>query len=94
MASTETVWKREDAPWENAPLPRPVYGCSNSYCAEEVSYPADMLIWWDGNEKLAFKPGWYCTSCLDQDMGYEYCERKNELGVPLSEEIERRQRDG
>ena len=33
---------------KQAAAPSPVYGCADQCCAEEVSYPADMLFWWSG----------------------------------------------
>ena len=33
---------------EEAPLPGAVYACSNGVCALEVSYPAELLCWFDG----------------------------------------------
>ena len=59
---------------EEAPLPGAVYACSNGVCALEVSYPAELLCWFDGLPAAEDdvregpwppdevpKPGWYCT---------------------------------
>ena len=38
-------------------IPKPLYPCAHPECAQEVSYPAEMLRWSNG------KLGWYCESC-------------------------------
>ena len=37
--------------------PEPVYPCTTHECAVEVSYPADMLSW--------FNDGFYCYECIE-----------------------------
>lgn len=53
--------------------PEAVYGCANVDCATEVSYPPNMLRWWDGyvvddDEGLVrcAMPGWWCENCREQ----------------------------
>ena len=39
-------------------IPEAVYSCACHECAVEVSYPADMLRWYDG--------AFYCYECIDE----------------------------
>ena len=57
------------------PIPEALYSCGTRACAEETSYPADMLFWSDT------KRGWYCEHCFEEDG--------EEKGISLAEEIER-----
>ena len=67
----------------DAELPQPVYGCAHEGCAEEVSYPPDMLRWYEGGEVEA---GFYCESCIDNMLvGWDRRYRPS-----LQAEIERR----
>ena len=56
-------------------IPEALYSCGTRVCAEETSYPADMLFWSDT------KRGWYCENCFEEDG--------EEKGISLAEEIER-----
>ena len=44
-----------------ADAPQAVYGCAFRGCAEQVSYPPDMLIWHGGEDNSGF----YCEYCWD-----------------------------
>jgi len=59
----------------NLPIPESLYSCADKCCAEETSYPADMLYWHETRH------GWYCANCFDEDG--------EEKGISLAEEIER-----
>ena len=61
---------------QKATLPEAVYGCANPDCAAEVSYPPDMLFWWDGPPA-----GFYCN---------EEVQDPDDLGPSLATEIQRR----
>ena len=39
-------------PAQISKLPRAMYGCAGASCAEEVSYPADLLAYYDGRPIL------------------------------------------
>ena len=70
----------ERVPVEKAQMPRvTLFSCADSGCAVEVSYPGDMLRWFDGvpmppeDGEIAWTPdqvpapGWYCTeSCWSE----------------------------
>ena len=43
-------------------IPKPLYGCR--VCAEDVSYPADMLFLVKENI-MSEGPGFYCEFCID-----------------------------
>ena len=50
-------------------LPNPVFGCAVKECAAEVTYPADMLFWWEGSKLLP--AGFYCKEsegCVPSDL--------------------------
>ena len=59
---------------QNLPIPEALYSCGTGSCAEETSYPSDMLFW---SEK---KRGWYCGNCFEEDG--------EDRGISLAEEIE------
>ena len=44
-----------------ADIPTALYGCGFEYCAEDVSYPPDMLFWHHGGNGVG--AGFYCASC-------------------------------
>ena len=65
---------------EPGPAPDTFYACAAHGCAQECTYPADMLRWWDGETVNTFDaddqpssgklnrhgtPGWYCDSCIE-----------------------------
>lgn len=63
------------------PLPEPSYPCLNQFCADEVSYPPDMLFWVDDGETR----GWMCDNCWDQhDWNDDEVPQK---GISLEKEI-------
>ena len=71
-------------PWEAAPFPEAVYGCADSGCAEEMSYPPEMIYWVDAYiEGSTGDSGWYCENCLDNN-GYPT------RGPSLLDELKRR----
>ena len=41
-----------------AAVPAPSYPCAREGCADEHTYPADMLAWW--------RDGFYCDDCIDE----------------------------
>ena len=45
-------------------LPRTNFSCTDRRCAEEVSYPADMMYWWPGRD--GYPAGWYCEYCMEE----------------------------
>ena len=60
-------------------IPNPLYSCANEACAIEVSYPANMLVWFPGtrrdgkerDEDIEPPPvdaGFYCRECLDANI--------------------------
>ena len=49
---------------QDAPLPAALYGCANEACADETSYPPDMLFWFPGHEDIDYDPGFFCEDCL------------------------------
>ena len=51
--------REEAAPELVAAIPEPVYPCTTHECAIEVSYPANMLGWFDD--------GFYCEECIEGD---------------------------
>ena len=61
------------------PLPQPFFGCEYQSCAEEVSYPAHELTFWQGDEE--YDPGWYCMDCLEATNA----DINADTGPPLSE---------
>ena len=95
----------ESVPVEKAPMPSvALYSCADSGCAVEVSYPADMLRWFDGvplppeDGEIAWTPdeipapGWYCTeSCwANETVLRELMLAGLECGPTLEAEILRR----
>ena len=84
---------------QQAKLPEAVYGCANSFCAEQTSYPPDMLYWWAGSEH-GYPPGFYCREsegCQDQLLFAYYGDRTDAtsdpdgmVGPTLKEELARR----
>ncbi|MCY4027721.1 MAG: hypothetical protein OXH75_15590 [Acidobacteria bacterium] len=67
-------------PMATVPVPQAMFGCQVPDCAADVTYPAEMLTWWDGYTVEAFDdddqpikgcrderldPGWYCESCIE-----------------------------
>ena len=80
----------------NKPLPTPLYSCQNASCAEEVSYAAAQLIWWNGRYRDADgkfcndgAAGWWCEICLDENPGRGSISRQD-LGPSLEEELRSR----
>ena len=41
-------------------VPEALYSCKNPNCAVEVSYPAEMLAWWNGS--------FYCEHCIEDGV--------------------------
>jgi hypothetical protein len=41
------------------PIPEALFSCSNQYCAEETTYPAEMLYWYEQECR------WVCDNCWD-----------------------------
>lgn len=83
-------------PPADAPVPDAVYGCQSTDCAAEVSYPPDMLRWWEGrytHEELGVLclesalPGWWCENC--KRASYSDAELEGHLGPTLAEWMER-----
>jgi hypothetical protein len=67
------------------PIPRAIYPCLHEHCAEQVSYPPDMLFWADDGETR----GWLCDNCWD-----EHDWNEGEIppkGISLEKEIIRQQ---
>lgn len=59
--------------------PAAVYGCGFSHCAEEMTYPPEMLFWFPGATNgtihelsnianVIIAPGFYCEGCIDQTI--------------------------
>ena len=59
--------------------PSAIYGCKFIGCAEQVSYPPEMLSWFPGltdgaiheNSQIAkvvVEPGFYCEFCIEQTI--------------------------
>jgi hypothetical protein len=68
-------------PCSALPIPRASYPCLNRFCAEEVSYPPDMLFWVDDGETR----GWLCENCWDEhDWNEDEIPPK---GISLEKEI-------
>jgi hypothetical protein len=42
------------------PIPEALFSCSNQDCAEETTYPADMLNWYEEECR------WVCDNCWDE----------------------------
>ena len=53
---------------QDAPLPAAIYGCANEACADENSYPPDMLFWFPGHEDIGYEPGFYCEECVSDEL--------------------------
>ena len=57
--------RRRPADW----LSDPLYGCADEGCAQEVSYPSEMLQFWSGiggmEAEAPIEAGFYCEGCLD-----------------------------
>ena len=51
-------------------MPTEFYVCAYQTCAEETSWPASCLWWWDGDEKWG--PGFYCPECIRQEIEFEW----------------------
>ena len=69
-------------PPTTADIPTAVYGCGFECCAEDVSYPADMLFWHDGGEGAP--AGFYCSECWHNHADLYDVERS---GPSLAEVI-------
>ena len=54
---------------QDAPLPNALYACANEQCADENSYPPDMLIWFPGHEDVDSDPGFFCEDCFGTEIG-------------------------
>ena len=78
-------------PPADTPAPDAYFDCVG--CQGEVTYPADMLRWWDGfidledadlpsPHKVA-EPGWWCEHCHRGDCHRE--ELEGHLGPTLAE---------
>lgn len=48
-------------PVSGTALPAINFACAVDGCREAVVYDADMLYWWNGNDR--YKPGFYCEYC-------------------------------
>ena len=80
------IHKRADDPniyacdYDAKPLPIPdaMYSCGVRFCAEEMSYTADMLFW---SQRFG---RWFCADCW-RDWHADGVEK----GISLAEEIER-----
>ena len=44
-------------------LPKPLYSCQE--CAEDYSWPAEDLAWYDLDDHPDYESGWYCPNCSD-----------------------------
>lgn len=42
------------------PVPEPVYPCSNKWCAEEMTFPASDLYWFEAEGR------WVCWNCWSE----------------------------
>jgi hypothetical protein len=45
------------------PIPQALFSCSNTFCAQEVSYYADQLYWFSAEGR------WVCENCWEQLEG-------------------------
>ena len=61
-----------------ADVPEAVYGCKLPSCAEEVSYPAEMLYWHGGSNLIA--AGFYCEMCWQHDV-YDLADYERGIGL-------------
>lgn len=53
------------------PVPWMGWSCRSEPCAEEHSYPSEMLYWWAGSDE--WPAGWYCENdYMDIEMGDDY----------------------
>ena len=81
----EKTPQKQSNPIANLTLPKASYSCLHEYCAEQVTYPPEMLYWVnDGNIK-----GWLCENCWEENDWNE-----NEIptkGISLKEEMIRQQ---
>jgi hypothetical protein len=76
IETTLTMQKRKG----ELPVPEALYSCGCKGCAEQVSYPADML-WWSERRK-----NWHCDSCWWE---FQSCEEKpEEKGISLKDYLE------
>jgi hypothetical protein len=69
----------------NRPIPPAGYPCVHDHCAEQVSYPPDMLFWMDDGETS----GWMCDNCW-----YEHDWPGEEIppqGDTLEDELKKKQ---
>ena len=53
-----------------AKIPGAFYGCADTVCAAEVSFPSDALTWFNGSkdpdeEGPGISSGFYCYDCED-----------------------------
>ena len=62
-AKNEVVLNRLIRPIDR--IPQANFSCANDWCAEQTSFPADMLYWWDGGDGM--DRGFYCQEggCMD-----------------------------
>ena len=68
-------------PLDGSSIPRALFSCSNKCCAQETSYPADML-YWDGVGSR-----WVCEFCWDDLPAPTDEDDKLTRGVTLAEYI-------
>ena len=69
--------REEAAPELVAAIPEPVYPCTTHECAIEVSYPADMLSW--------FNDGFYCYECIEDATESKVAYEARHEGPSLAE---------
>ena len=89
-------------PVEQAELPSAIYPCADDRCAEEVSYPPELLAYYDGrpievegegyfvDEELLPTAGWYCTETCWSDGDVLWHLYPEHLGPSLESELDRR----
>ena len=77
-------------PPPDTPAPEAYFDCVG--CQGEVTYPAEMLRWWDGKVTLedeggqlwnVLRPGWWCEHC--DRGGFSLEELKGHVGPTLAE---------
>lgn len=68
-------------PASGCAVPQALFSCSNEYCRPEVSYPADMLYWFDAEKR------WVCEMCWDDLPAPTDDDGKLTRGITLAEYI-------
>ena len=65
--------------------PRALVACACDGCAEQQTYPVDMLHWLDGdNIEGGDEPGWYCENCYDELWVPEHEHQEFDRGETLA----------